>query len=160
MTLIVLTVLAAAWLGYFALWFRDRRASRPRHGDSFVGFTPSFDASGRRAVSIGSVGESARPRGDLLEYPRTRRQALRRRRHVATVLIALALASLAAVPVWGATALAVHVLADVGLLLFAFGSSHRQQAPSMGLAGVRVLYPDRLAQSDAMAVPLRRVVNG
>ncbi len=156
MTLIVLTVLAAAWLGYFALWFRDRRASRPLRGDGVVGLTPSFDASGREAASFGSVGEGARP---LLEYPRTRQQALRRRRHVATVLIALALASLMVVPVLGATALAVHVLADVGLLLFAFGVQ-RQQAPSMSLAGVRVLYPDRPEQSDAMAMPLRRVANG
>ena len=97
MTLIVLTVLASAWLGYFALWFRDRRASRPRRGDGVVDtsryFDRSFDAMSRERVSFASPGDSARNLGDLLESPRTRQQALRRRRHVATVLIAAALAS-------------------------------------------------------------------
>lgn len=169
MTLIVLTVLAAAWLGYFALWFRDRRASWPRRADSgdstvgFVaGFTPSFGAPsrGRGASATGSVGVAARNLGDLLESPRTRQQAHRRRRHVAAVLIAVALASLLAVPVFGPTALAVHVMVDVALILFAFGSVHRQQPPAVSLADVRVLYPDRPAPSDAAAVPLKRVVNG
>ena len=166
MTLIVLTVLAAAWLGYFALWIRDRRASRPLRGDGVVDtsqyFDPPSDATSRRQVSFASLGDGARNLGDLLESPRTRRQALRRRRHVATALIAVALASLLAVPVFGPTALAVHVMVDVVLILFAFafGSAHRQQAPEVNLADVRVLYPDRPASSDAVAVPLRRVANG
>ena len=167
MTLIVLAVLAAAWLGYFALWFRDRRASQPRRADSgdstvgFVaGFTPSFGALSREPSATGSVGVGARSLGDLLESPRTRQQAHRRRRHVAAVLIAVALGSLLAVPVFGPTALAVHVMVDVVLILFAFGSIHRQQALAVNLADVRVLYPDRPAPSDAVSVPLKRVVNG
>ena len=159
MTLIVLTVLAAAWLGYFALWFRDRWASRLR-SDGMVGFSQPLDASGRGAALTVSVGEGAKPLGDLLEPPRTRQQALRRRRHVAAMFVAVALGALLSVPVFGASALVVHVMADVGLLLFAFGSVHRQQVPAMGLADVRVLYPDRPAPSDAMAMPLRRVANG
>ena len=170
MTLIVLTVLATAWLGYFALWFRHRRASRPRRGDGVVGasqyFDRSFDAASRERVSFASVGggasvgDGARNLGDLLESPRTRQQALRRRRHVATVLIAVALASLLAVPVFGPTALAVHVMVDVVLILFAFGSVHRQQPLPVNVADVRVLHPDRPAPSDAVAMPLRRVANG
>lgn len=164
MTLIVLTVLAAAWLVYFALWFRERRASWPRHGDNFVGagrsLDRSFDATIRAQVSLAGIGAGSRNLTDLLESPRTPQQALRRRRHVAAVLIAVALASLLAVPVFGPDALAVHVVVDVVLILFAFGSVHRRQAPDVGLADVRVLYPDRPAPSEAMAMPLRRVVNG
>lgn len=160
MTLIILTVLAAAWLGYFALWFRDKRASRSPRGEDLAGFTPSFDALAGGAVSIRSLAEGPRSRGDLWELPRTPEQALRRRRQVATMLAALALASLLAFPVFGATALAVHVMADVVLILFAFGYVHRQQAVPADLADVRVLYPDRPAPSDAVAAPLGRVVNG
>ena len=160
MTLIVLTVLATAWLGYFALWFRDKRASRSPRGDDLDGFTPSFGALAGGAVSIRSLDAGSRSRGDLWDLPRTPEQAHRRRRHVATMLAGLALASLLAVPVFGATALAVHVMVDVVLLLFAFGSVHRQQPPAMDLADVRVLYPDRPAPSDAVATPLGSVANG
>ena len=164
MTLIVLAVLAAAWLAYFALWFRERRASGPRRGDGVVDTSHysdrSFGAASRERVSFAGVGDGAKNLGDLLESPRTRQQALRRRRHVATVLIAVALASLLAVPVFGPTALSVHVMVDVGLILFAFGTVHRQQPPPVSLADVRVLYPDRPAPSDAATMPLRRVANG
>ena len=160
MTLIVLTVLATAWLGYFAMWFRDKRASRTPRGHDLDGFTPSFGTLACGTVSIRSLEEGSRPRGDLWDLPRTREQAHRRRRHVASMLAALALASLLAVPVFGATALAVHVMVDVVLLLFAFGSVHRQQPPAMSLADVRVLYPDRPASSEAVAAPLGQVANG
>ena len=160
MTLIVLTVLATAWLGYFALWFRDKRASRSPRGDDLDGFTPSFGALAGGAVSIRSLDAGSRSRGDLWDLPRTPEQAHRRRRHVATMLGGLALASLMAVPVFGATALVVHVVVDVVLLLFAFGSTHRQQPPAINLADVRVLYPDRPAPGDAVATSLGRVANG
>jgi hypothetical protein len=156
----ILTVLATAWLGYFALWFRDKRTSRPPRNDGLDGFTPSFGALTSGAVPIRSLEEGSRSRGDLWELPRTPEQAHRRRRQVATMLAALALASLLAVPVFGATALAVHVVVDVVLLLFAFGSVHRQQQPAINLADVRVIYPDRLASSDAVPTPLGRVANG
>lgn len=159
-TLIILTALATAWLGYFALWFRDKRASRSPRGDDVNGFTLSFDALASGTVSIRSLEEGSRSRGDLWELPRTPEQAHRRRRHVATMLATLALASLLAVPVFGPTALAVHVMVDVVLLLFAFGSIHRQQPPAINLADVRVLYPDRPASSDAVATSLGRVANG
>jgi len=155
-----MTVLATAWLGYFALWFRDKRASRSPRGDDLDGFTPSFDALARGAIPIRSFEESPRSRGDLWELPRTPEQAHRRRRQVATTLGALALASLLAVPVFGATALVVHVVVDVVLLLFAFGSTHRQQPPAINLADVRVLYPDRPAPGDAVATSLGSVANG
>ena len=190
MTLIILAVLAAAWLGYFALWFRDRRTSRARRGDGVADtsqyFDRSFDVTSRERVSFASAGNGARnlgdllagrdgldaPQraagngarnlGDLLESPRTRQQALRRRRRVATVLIAVALGSLLAVPAFGPAALAVHVMVDVVLILFAFAFSsvHRRQAPAVNLVDVRVLCPDRPAPSDAVAMPLRRVANG
>lgn len=174
MTLIILAVLAAAWLGYFALWFRERRVSRPVRGSGVVGLAPAFDSIERTprldpvergaasiaSIGVGSIGESARPLGDLLESPRTRQQAQRRRRHVATLLIAVAAGSLVAVPAFGATALAVHVLVDLVLALFAFSSIHRQQPLPAHLADVRVLYPDRPAPSDAVAMPLGHVANG
>ena len=159
MTLIILTVLGAAWLGYFALWFRDKRASRSPRGDDLDGFVPSFDALASGTVSIRSLEQGSRSRGDLWDLPRTPEQAHRRRRQVATMLAGLALASLLAVPVFGATALAVHVVVDVVLLVFAFGSVHRQQPPAI-LADVRVLYPDRPAPGDAVATPLGRVASG
>lgn len=162
MTLIVLAVLATAWLGYFALSFRDRRAARTQRGDAGTSryFDPPCYALGRERASFSSVGGSARNLGDLLESPRTPQQALRRRRHVATVLLAVALASLLAAPVLGPGALAVHVMVDLCLILFAFGSLNRQQPQAVDLADVRVLYPDRPAPGDAVSMPLRRVANG
>lgn len=159
-TLIVLTVLGAAWLGYFVLWLRDKRASRPPRGDDLDGFTPSFGALASGTVAIRSLEGGSRSRGDLWDLPRTPEQAHRRRRQVATMLGALALASLLGVPVFGATALAVHVMVDVVLLLFAFGSVHRQRPLAINLADVRVLYPDRPASGDAVATPLGQVANG
>ena len=160
MTLIVLTVLAVAWLGYFALWFRERREARSASRDSLLSFGRSLDGLGRGVALAGGIGDGAKPLTDLLESPRTRQQALRRRQHVAAMIVTLAIVSLLAVPVFGSGALAVHVLADVGLLLFAFGSVRRQQPPAVSLASVRVLYPDRPAPSDAVAMPLERVANG
>ena len=163
MTLIVLTVLAAAWLGYFALWYRERRTAQPMRTDGIVGINRSLNSMGRGpalpALPVG-VGGGAKPRGELFEAPRTPQQALSRRRQVAAVLIAAAVVSVLAVPVLGAASLAVHVLADLALLLFAFGAVRRQQAPAPSMAEVRVLYPQRLAPRAAVVAPLRRVVNG
>ena len=159
-------------MGYFALWFRDRRASLPLRGDGVAGLTPAFDSVERPAGSTGelhligsldsmrSIAERARLPGDLLESPRTRQQAHRRRRQVATLLIAVALGTLAVVPVLGATALAVHVVVDLLLVLFAFSSIHRQRSLPVDLADVRELYPDRPAPSDAVAMPLSSVASG
>ena len=160
MTLIVLAVLAAAWLLYLALWLRDRRAAQPSSGDAIIGFGPSFNDLGPGALLAGNSGEGVKPLGDLLESPRTRQQALRRRRHVAAMLVSLAILSLLVSPVLGSSALAVHVLADVGLILFAFGSVRREPVPVVSLADVRVLYPDRPVPSHAGAMPLRRVASG
>ena len=160
MTLIVLTVLATAWLGYFALWYRERRATQPMRTDGIVGFNRSLNAMGSGPALPLGVGGGAKPRGELFEPPRTPHQALSRRRHVAAVLLAAAVASLLAVPVLGAASLAVHVLADLALLLFAFGAVRRQQPAVPAMAEVRVLYPQRLAPGNAVVTPLRRVVNG
>ncbi len=180
MTLIVLVVLAAAWLGYFALWFREKRTSGLRRSDGLVDVGRSFSGSAVAAgrdraplTGFGAVAGLGAGAGfgaggglgpwslqDLLEPPRSRRQALRRRRRVAAVLLAAALVSLLAVPVVGSVALAVHVIVDLVLVLFAFGSLNRQPNPAATLAEVRVLYPDRPAPSEAAAVPLRPVANG
>ena len=159
MTLIVLTVLGAAWLGYFALWYREKRAARPLPNGGMLSFSGSPAAVGRQVVPFGSVAEGGKPLGDLLEPPRTKHQALRRRRQVAAALAVVAVASLLAAPVLGPSALTVHVLADVVLLLFAMGSMQRQQPPAMTLSEVRVLYPDRPAV-DTVAMPLERVATG
>ena len=159
MTLIILTVLAAAWLGYFALWYREKRTSRVRPIGGMISFDGSPSVVARAVGSAGSLAEGAMNLGDLLELPRTKQQALQRRRQVAAVLVAAAVVSLLAVPVLGPAALTVHVVADVGLLLFAVGSMRRQQPPAAAMAEVRMLYPDRPA-AEAMAVPLGRVVNG
>ncbi len=160
MTLIVLTVLATAWLGYFALWFRERRAARPTRTDGMVSFSRSPNDTGRGSALTVGLGEGAKARGELLDSPRSAHQAHRRRRQVAAVLLAVAAASLLAVPFLGAASLAVHVLADLALLLFAFGAVRRQEPAVPGMAEVRVLYPQGLASRDATATPLRRVVNG
>ena len=76
------------------------------------------------------------------------------------VLGAVAVASLLAIPALGVAALAVHVVADVALLLFTFGAARRQQVPAPGMAEVRVLYPQRTAPGEVVVTPLRRVVNG
>ncbi len=159
MTLIVLAVLAAAWLGYFVLWYRERRASQPiRTGE--MSYNRPFTSTDRRPALAAGLGPATRPRGDLFEVPRSRQQALSRRRQVAIVLGSVAGTSLLAVPVAGAAALAVHVIADMALLLFAFGAFRRQQVVAPGMAEVRVLYPQRPAAAETVIAPLRRVVNG
>lgn len=164
MTLIVLAVLAAAWLGYFVLWYRERRASQlTRTGGMGYNrpFTPADHqpALAQPALAAG-LGPATRPRGELFEAPRSRRQALSRRRQVALVLGSVAVAALLAVPVAGPSALAVHVVADMALLLFAFGAFRRQQVGAPGMAEVRVLYPQRPAASETVISPLKQVVNG
>ena len=160
MTLIVLAVLATAWLGYFVLWLRERRASQPARTNGAVNFGHPFKSMDRRHAFAGGSGRGARPRGELLDAPRSAEQALSRRRQVIAVLGAVAVASLLAIPALGVVALAVHVVADTVLLLFTFGASRRQQAAAPGVAEVRVLYPQRPSSSEVVVTPLRRVVNG
>ena len=160
MTLIVLTVLATAWLGFFALWFRERRAAQPMRGDGVVSFDRSLNDAGPRSALPGGLGGAVKPRGEFFETPRSAHQAQCRRRQVAAVLVSVAAASLLAVPVLGAAFLAVHVLADLALLLFAFGAVRRQQPAALGMAEVRVLHPQRLAPGDVVISPLKQVVNG
>ena len=160
MTLIVLAVLATAWLGYFALWFRERRASRPVRTDGAVTFNRPFKSTDRGRALVGDAGRGARPAGELFDAPRSAGQALSRRRQVVAVLGALAVAALLAAPALGAVALAVHVVADVALLLFTFGAVRRQQVAAPGMAEVRVLYPQQPSSREVVVTPLRRVVNG
>ncbi len=202
MTLIVLTVLVAAWLGYFAMWFRDRRESRAARSDGMIDTSQYLDlpfGSYRSARSVqagavqvgvvqvgvggtGAVGAASqrnladknlvdkRQRSfddtgtrsvvDLLEAPRTPQQALRRRRHIAAWLVGVALLSLMFVPSLGTTALAMHVIVDVVLILFLFGMAQRQQAETGNLAEVRVLYPNHPVFGNVVDMPQRRVVNG
>lgn len=162
MTLIVLAVLAAAWLGYFVLWYRERRASQLTRTDRTggMGYNRPFTPADHQPALAAGLGPAARPRGDLFETPRSRRQAMSRRRQVAIVLGSVAVAALLAVPVAGPSALAVHVVADMALLLFAFGAFRRQQVGVPGMAEVRVLYPQRPAASETVISPLKQVVNG
>ena len=160
MTLIVLAVLATAWLGYFVLWFRERRASQPVRSNGAVSFNRPFKSMDRSHGFAGGPGSGARPSGELFDAPRSAEQALSRRRQVVAVLGAVAAASLLAIPALGGAALAVHVLADVALLLFTFGAARRQQVVAPGVAEVRVLYPQRPSSSEVVVTPLRRVVNG
>lgn len=160
MTLIVLAMLATAWLGYFVLWFRERRGSRPTRTSGAVNFSRPFKSMDRRHALVGGAGRGARPRGELLDAPRSAEQALSRRRQVVAVLGAVAVASLLAIPAVGVAALAVHVLADAALLLFTFGAVRRQPVSAPGMAEVRVLYPQGPSSSEIVVTPLRRVVNG
>ena len=160
MTLIVLAVLATAWLGYFALWYRERRASRPVRTDGAVSFNRPFKSTDRGRALVAGSGRGARPAGELFDAPRSAGQALSRRRQVVAVLGAVAVVSLLAIPTLGGVALAFHVLADVALLLFTFGAARRQQVAAPGMAEVRVLYPQRPSSREVVVTPLRRVVNG
>ena len=159
MTLIVLTVLATAWLGYFVLWYRERRAAQPARTDGMVSFDRSIPDTGRSSTLPVGFSRGPKSRGELFETPRSPQQAHSRRRQVTVALASVAGASLLAVPVLGAAALAAHVLADMALLLFAFGAVRRQQPAGPTMAEVRVLYPQRLAPGEAVVTPLRRVVN-
>ncbi|MCY4067627.1 MAG: hypothetical protein OXE79_00750 [Acidimicrobiaceae bacterium] len=185
MTLIALTVLVAAWLGYFAMCIRDRRESRSARIDGMIDASqysqyldlpfrsvnhvreaPASSAGALEAV--GALGAdrlslddpASRSVGDLLEAPRTPQQALRRRRHIVAWLVAAAVLSLMSVPSLGDAALAMHVTVDVVLILFLFGLAQRQHAPAENLAEVRVLYPRQPALDGTVDVPQRRVVNG
>lgn len=188
MTLIALTVLVAAWLGYFAMCIRDRRESRSARIDGMIDASqysqyldlpfrsvnhvreaPASSAGARGALeAVGALGAdrlslddpASRSVGDLLEAPRTPQQALRRRRHIVAWLVAAAVLSLMSVPSLGDAALAMHVTVDVVLILFLFGLAQRQHAPAENLAEVRVLYPRQPALDGTVDVPQRRVVNG
>ena len=160
MTLIVLAVLMTAWLGYFALWFREKRSSRPVRTGGAVSFNRPFNSADRGLVLAGSSGREARPGGELFDPPRSAAQAQSRRRQVVAVLGAVAVVTLVAIPALGVGALAVHVVADAALLLFVFGAVRRQQVEAPSMAEVRVLYPQRPSSSEVVVAPLRRVVNG
>ena len=70
MTLIVLAVLATAWLGYFVLWFRERRASQPVRSNGAVSFNRPFKSMDR---SHGFAG------GQLARLAAARRRPFRTR---------------------------------------------------------------------------------
>ena len=160
MTLIVLAVLATAWLGYFVLWFR--RGERHSRGGPTEWPASTHPPTTRAACPRCRWASAWRrnPEASSFEAPRSAQQAHSRRRQVATLLGLVAVGSLLAVPALGASALAVHVLADMALLLFAFGAVRRQQPAAPGIAEVRLLYPPTMEPGDAAATPLRRVVNG
>lgn len=156
MTLLVLAMLAVAWLGYFVMWARERRSAMamPRNKtQAFSSFITAFSTA-----SLPSGSRRTRRRG-ALGKPVTRSAALRRRRQIVGLILLIALVSLAAVPFVGASALLVHLVADTMLVLFSWDALRRRQAADQRLASVRTLYPDRPA-SDAEIMPLRRIVNG
>ena len=149
----------AAWLGYFVLRFRERRASQAVRSNGALSFNRAFKSVDRGRGFAGGPGSGARPSGELFDAPRSAEQALLRRRQVVAVLGTVAVASLLAIPALGGTAVAAHVLADLALLLFMFGAARRQQVAAPGVAEVRVLYPQRPSSSEVVVTPLRRVVN-
>ena len=175
MTLIVLAVLATAWLAYFALWYRESRSASPVRRNSMQSFSIFLGALGESIVDprnqrwSGPSGGRVRRQGELFDTPRTPQEAFRRRRHVMAVLTAAALASLLAVPSFGAIPLAFHLLTDLVLASFVYGAVRCQHAAAERDMNVRVLYPDRpaLGASDdgvepgeGVVVPLRRTANG
>ena len=160
MTLIVLAVLATAWLGYFVAWYRERRGSHLFRTTGPVDFNRPFTIANRRREPTGGAGQGAKPRGELFDVPRSAEQALCRRRQVIAVLGAVAVASLLAIPALGVAIVAVHMLADIALLLFTFAAVRRQQVAAPKMAEVRVLHPHRTVPDEVVVTPLRRVVNG
>ena len=178
MTMIVLAVLGSAWLLYLALWLREKKAYRPttrstrsssgRSSPSFLdppapivnALAPIVTAGVSSAALVDGAAVGSRSLGDLLEAPRTPRAAMRRRQHVAAAIIGVAALALLAVPVFGTSALAVHVLADLGVVAFAMGVANRQSPAGPALADVQVLYPNRPAAGEAAMMPLGRVANG
>ncbi len=184
MTLILLTLLAVAWLGYFAICLRARLESRSERIDGMIDASqfshylelPVGYEGGVREVSSPASLKVVQPRLDdleskgttevsrgvtyLLEAPRTPQQALRRRRNITAWFTAVALLSLMLVPSLGTAALVMHLTVDVVLVLFLFGVAQRQQLPAENLAEVRALYPDHPAFGAAVDTPMRHVVNG
>lgn len=169
MTLIVLFAVAAAWVGYAAVWLRDDRSASPARGNSIDSFRRALGALSTSAVEAparaGAPGVHPRSAG-VLSPPLTSAQAARRRSQVVMTLAALAFGSLMAVSLAGLPALVAHVIADVGLLSFFYAVARRRQLMAereiraeQALKVVR-LYPDRPAIGGAAPIGMRRVVGG
>ena len=163
MTLIVLAALVGAWLVYFVLWFQERRSS-PSRPDSMNSFSRALGALARPGVEPRWRGRYAdqrpHPQSALGGAPRTAGEATIRRRQALTVLIAVAVASLLAVPTVGTAALAVHLLSDLAIAVFAGVALLRQRSAAVGSSNVRVLYQQPAADADSVVVPLRRAADG
>lgn len=167
MTLIVLAVLAGAWLVYFAVWFRESRStSVPRLNSTqdfsrFLGALDDSNVKRSGVVLSAGTGIGASRQSEMFDTPRTAYDAGRRRRHVFAMLATAAVVSLLAVPLFGVGMVAVHLIVDLALAGFAYGALRRQHAAAEHDMNVRVLYPDRLpASEDGVVVPLRRTATG
>lgn len=161
MTSIVLLVLVGAWAGYLFLWWKDSRASAPPGRNGIRTFSRQLGSLGGTASrpSLTISRPAVRP-ADLGRVPRTTNDAARRRREVLSALSGLAVVSLAAVPIFGSTAMTVHVLFDLVLLAFVYGVVRRRHISAEHEIKVRMLYPDLPAVDDSVVVPMRRTVNG
>ncbi len=190
MTLAVLGTLAGLWLVYFGLWFRETRRSPSSRPDSINSFSRALGALARPVAHqrggdedrgrVDGSGPGNRPSG-VFDPPGSASEATVRRRGLMALLTTAALVSLMAVPSFGAPALAVHLLADLALLVFVgvvaarhLGSRAR---PAAGVAAadsvavaesvaaeesnVLVLHPPRPShEEDGVVVPLRRAADG
>ena len=174
MTLAVLVVLAALWLGYFVLWFRESRNSASTKPDSVHSFSRALGALARPVADQprrgGPRGQAdglrpqTRPTRGVFDPPVSAAEATRRRRGLLVVLAATAAVSLMAVPSLGAAALAVHLLADLALLAFVgivAGRRLRVAPAPVSDSNVRVLHPARpTSEEHGVVVPLRRAADG
>lgn len=169
MTLIVLIAVAAAWVGYAAVWLRDDRSVSPARGNSIDSFRRALGSLGASAVTAparaGAPGAHPRSAG-VLSSPLTSAQAARRRSQVVMTLAVLALGSLMAVSLAGLPALITHVTADIALLSFFYAVARRRQLMAereiraeQALKVVR-LYPDRPEIGGGALVGMRRAAGG
>ena len=163
MTPIVLVALTGAWLVYFFLWFRERRAA-PLRADSMNSFSRSLGALARPGVEprlrVRYAGQRPHPQRGSGGAPRTAQEATIRRRQVLAVLVVVAFASLMAVPTAGTAALALHLLSDAAIAVFAGVTLLRQRPAAVGSSNVRVLHQQPAADADGVVVPLRRAADG
>lgn len=194
MTQAVLGTLAGLWLVYFGLWFRETRRSPSSRPDSINSFSRALGALARPFADqrggdqtggrVNGSRPGPRPSG-VFDPPGSASEATVRRQGLIALLAAAALVSLMAVPSLGAPALAVHVLADLTLLVVVGVVAARhlgnRARPAVVTAArvaagenvaadesvvadesnVLVLHPPRPAdEEDGVVVPLRRAADG
>lgn len=161
---IVILLLAAVWVGYLTLWWRDgRKSSTTERTPSFRRSRSPLGALGSAAGTLSSAGAPAMGPITLpsLSMPYSAAAAAQRRRVVIGALTGLAVVTLLAAFALGSIFVLVNVLVDIALVAFIHACIQRRNAAAEREMKVTMLYPDRRpAQLASPGPTLRRTGSG
>lgn len=150
-TSIVVLVLAAGWCAYLMMWWKDARktaVSRTDRIDSFSSGMGSLGGSASRSLQ----GPVLRP---IELKPQSSGAAARRRQHVFTALVGLAVLTLLASFVLGPATMVAHVLIDMALVAYGYAVVQRRDLAAEREMKVQMLYPENITPLQ----PQRRTLN-